>query len=1213
MPWTKAARAVHAWDADLHLSATEEQNSGLRSLSDKIVFQLLILAYIEDERVGHARFPPGTSGMASLSSAVFPAGHSIHAWTFLVGEWADEISRRRRAPRSNKASGAEATELAQAGGDAEEEVEVQVDDEEEEAPDEHVSAKHSKESVARHFLSAAWTSQAPLRCEGTSWRIGAGRRVMQASMVYALYRQVRSAELEGLRKATLDCFVVQANSAQASLRKTAMRSLSDIVDCDASILKAQAVEETIDMRLRDESSWVRQVSLDLLGRVLEESLTGEPRESGGAEGAPPNASESAKAVLLRYYQTLRGRINDTSVLVRRQASKILSAFVLAHPAHPDVVPVCLDLLKRSTDSEILRNLVIGTFELLWFIDEQPTQVAVQQLSQVVAASRTMGLGPSDVLGELLERFRKNLSARKRSKGFEYSVARWTSLLLHELVKVNSSCSSCSAEDELAELQAHRRAVLTAMEAFAVCRPREMLSHLRPLSQYLFLEETATSDDQAVAAKVCQIISAVLPSGADRKGLMDHRQVQQDLQALIKSQASAGVREAMRCLCNMVLFVTGDLGQLAVHLNTYFPTVTKLCEKAEASGPTVLEDKTAMMFISRALWTLASLLESINIDLYISHAEDAGASGKHRTLPRSALEFHMPKDSVAETMADLLPRFYKLSNTKLQGVLVTCLGFFLRGHRRYIKEPRISNMIKDALHSRDATLPLKALETLSSLLMHFGKAADTESGKSSTQFTDSRDDAVAANGDSRARTVDQDEVEKAASKVASAIESSQPLAAYTEAVLDHVGIGATSGLQGDAAAADGDKKCAEALVVLRCLHQQGLVNPMDLLPKVFSRCFARTTALSVPAGALLKEMLEFKPGLLLNRLDEAFREAFLAVWQGSEQVENTLVLSDLQFASLGEVYAERFRKQKTSREAFLKKALREIFRLDAARFQERFKSCVEAEEARGVQSGLPAVNRARLLYVHLIACLVSSLPFTHESEPLLIIFECNRHLSLHAGALVNLADPMDREPVSDVAQGEEAVSDLFGEALAILASHLLKNTMRIEYSLTAEQCAQFNPKDLKQDRLKFNVTSAKSGNTEGEELTMCAKMRFPVEDWKRLLVPFLEIWDRPAEVTKYVKRVAEGEPWDSSHSRHAEALDRLEGRTSKRGKPPAAAGGAATPAAKRPRAKSKSTAKSKGKAAAKPKPKAKARVRRTAVDVKSDDEDEDPDYDENDID
>ena len=30
--------------------------------------------------------------------------------------------------------------------------------------------------------------------------------------------------------------------------------------------------------------------------------------------------------------------------------------------------------------------------------------------------------------------------------------------------------------------------------------------------------------------------------------------------------------------------------------------------------------------------------------------------------------------------------------------------------------------------------------------------------------------------------------------------------------------------------------------------------------------------------------------------------------------------------------------------------------------------------------------------------VSSLPFTHESEPLLVVFECNRHLSLHAGML-----------------------------------------------------------------------------------------------------------------------------------------------------------------------------------------------------------------------
>lgn len=93
--------------------------------------------------------------------------------------------------------------------------------------------------------------------------------------------------------------------------------------------------------------------------------------------------------------------------------------MLNHPEHPDVIPVTLDLLRRSTDSDALRNLVMGTFELLWFMDDEPSREAAKQLSRVVDASRTMAgaLGRNsteaqgalgDVLNELLRRFRKTI-------------------------------------------------------------------------------------------------------------------------------------------------------------------------------------------------------------------------------------------------------------------------------------------------------------------------------------------------------------------------------------------------------------------------------------------------------------------------------------------------------------------------------------------------------------------------------------------------------------------------------------------------------------------------------------------------------------------------------------------------------------------------------------------------------------------------------------
>ena len=274
---------------------------------------------------------------------------------------------------------------------------------------------------------------------------------------------------------------MQANSAQSSIRKTAMRALSDIIEVDAKVLAARTVEETVDMRLRDESSWVRQVSLDLLGRVLEGSLGEDLADEEGQTatqaatplvfGADAQTEQAAtsRAVLLRFHRTVRGRINDTSVLVRRQASKILSAFVLSHPDHPDVVEVAHDLMRRSSDSDILRNLVLGTFELLWFMDDEPSPRAALQLARVVDASRTMGVGPSEILTELLQRFRKNIGTRKHSKGFDFALRRWTTLMLNEFVQLGA--------DEKAETAQQRRSLLSTLEAFALAQSSAMQHHI----------------------------------------------------------------------------------------------------------------------------------------------------------------------------------------------------------------------------------------------------------------------------------------------------------------------------------------------------------------------------------------------------------------------------------------------------------------------------------------------------------------------------------------------------------------------------------------------------------------------------------------------------------------------------------------------------------------------------------------------------------------
>eukprot|EP00929_Paragymnodinium_shiwhaense_P061534 TRINITY_DN30733_c1_g3_i1.p1 TRINITY_DN30733_c1_g3~~TRINITY_DN30733_c1_g3_i1.p1 ORF type:complete len:1888 (+),score=552.35 TRINITY_DN30733_c1_g3_i1:213-5876(+) len=1353
MPWTEAAKAMEAWDAELFLSHGDEDKAGLAALSEEYVFRYLTLAHLEDERFVQAKVPPRSGPMEPLNACTFAAGHPVHAWSFLVSDWAESAAAAKRQ-RMRSADAAEADQAAAA------------------AAAEATTASASRpgrakgrgrsgssggiaagslmtdaEGTLEKFLAYAWTSPTPLYGEGTSWRTGGGRRLLLPFCVYKVYRQLRSNELEGLRKVAFDCLVMQANSQQASLRKTAVRGLSDIIEADAGMLSAELVEQTIEMRLQDESSLVRQVSLDLLGRILEAGMEAGDKDVGGeirmfsSDHLGQNAP--AKDMLLRFHQTVRGRINDTSVLVRRQASKMLSAFVLNYPEHPDVEEVALDLLRRSTDSELLRSLVVGTFELLWFADDEPTQKQAQQLSRVVDASRAMSVGPADILTELLERFRKSIGSRKHGKGFEHAVRRWTTVLLHEFVKTDGIAAKSAAAGKrrllvkgvtgasgLTKAQSdawiQKKALLSTLEAFAVAQPREMVIHLRPLTVYLALEDDSSQDEQWVASKVCQIISAVVPYALERRGLMDHKQVQEDLQVLIKNQPASGVHEAVKCLCVVVKYVTGDLGQLLIHLNEAVPALSHLCQLGEQRLDSL--QRVQQIYMSRQAWILSSVLEVLSIDEYVEKASIGGGSGakEHpRHIPLAALQFDLVTGSVAATVADLLIRLYALGEPKLQTVVLTCLGFFLRGQRGYVKEKRICDIFGHAVAATAGlSLRLKVLETLSGLLGHFGMQAEKE--------------VKTASSASLAKGID-----------GSATQAAQPLAAYSDQVLAMITVGSSSA-RGDAQAGGEDELGAEmlariraeALAVVRLLHQQGLVNPMVVLPKVFALCFVSDPVLSEPAGSMLKDMLDLRPTLLLNRMDEAFRQAFHAAvltGRGISPSTSTGRAGDLlalasaigdapqQMAAICEVYAERFRKQKGPREAFIRRALREICRMHTGRFKEQFAELLsdlptalgkaaakvekaatgeppakkarkasartakvvdvvgdsdEEEPANGAGSealragelaafvnalsALTDIQRCQVLFAQFVAASLSALPFAYESEPLLLVFECNRHLSLHAGAMAasfeKSSEVMDvddgdaaaieqlvadelfggggggaapkagqhskgaivassssssgvKPPVQDAGHDEVAASpaaaapDPFGEALSILTCIVLKGAMKAEYMLSPDQCAQFNPKEVRQERLKNGALAVQALVGKGDEAqppasASSSRSRFPVEDFRRLTIPLMKASRKPAALASYIRGLADSDPWDTSASRYSAALDRLEGRAQpapKRGRAGAAAKAGRGAAGRRGRGAGRGAAK-KAKAA----PKRKAPRQKKVVDSDAEDEEEEDD-------
>ena len=119
-----------------------------------------------------------------------------------------------------------------------------------------------------------------------------------------------------------------------------------------------------------------------------------------------------------------------------------------------------------------------------------------------------------------------------------------------------------------------------------------------------------------------------------------------------------------------------------------------------------------------------------------------------------------------------------------------------------------------------------------------------------------------------------------------------------------------------------------------------------------------------------------------------------------------------------------------------------------------------------------------------------------------------------------------------------------EALSIVSCVVLKAVLKREYNLSSEQCATFNPKELRQERIKAFPTGGFGRSEDGQ---VPARNRFPAGDWLEKIWPLVENFGRPEEIISYIRTITDADPWDDSKSRHEAKVDVLEGRRGRKGK------------------------------------------------------------------
>lgn len=106
-------------------------------------------------------------------------------------------------------------------------------------------------------------------------------------------------------------------------------------------------------------------------------------------------------------------------------------------------------------------------------------------------------------------------------------------------------------------------------------------------------------------------------------------------------------------------------------------------------------------------------------------------------------------------------------------------------------------------------------------------------------------------------------------------------------------------------------------------------------------------------------------------------------------------------------------------------------------------------------------------------------------------------------------------------------------------------MKRDYNLSPEQCATFNPRDIRQERIGRSMAMFNRDKEEGQQTGAVVRNRFPAAEWLERVMPLVERFSQPADIAAYIRELTDADPWDDSRTRHEHKIDALEGRRGRR--------------------------------------------------------------------
>lgn len=421
--------------------------------------------------------------------------------------------------------------------------------------------------------------------------------------------------------------IVAALSATANtnIRSKAMKSLSHVLnnapqECAAKLLARDDLQKAIGASLLDQSTSVRESTVELIGRFI--------------------LNSQSEGLIDRYYDMLTNRIMDSGVSVRKRVIKILREICITYPHYPRVPEICSIIIKRINDEgEGIRKLVSETFTQMWFKEEHTHEAIVAKvacITHVVAtvwskilaeANKSSGAESHfEWLHQLLSSLLKvktnpedqtNHVNKRRSKVPESDLNEDGEVIPQEIVNIKQTIAASTQiiavlmsekllnGSQESTSRADCLAAMTALWSFAKISPLLLTQYLDVFQSFLNVEPKS-SFDLLILEKVIQIIELILPS-ISNPSASTMNSIETNLGKLIIRGGMRVVSVSVSCLSELIHHHTHN-EQLANEMFMRFLSIIR----SYRTNPAAF-GASRISHLLRALYTCGLLAKHFNIE------------------------------------------------------------------------------------------------------------------------------------------------------------------------------------------------------------------------------------------------------------------------------------------------------------------------------------------------------------------------------------------------------------------------------------------------------------------------------------------------------------------------------------------------------------------------------------------------------------------------